>query len=69
MEVETDCMMQEHLNQMIYVDSKGQKPLLRDCRNPFDQLKIEIVRIAKENPDQIRLIENLTEEMNVSFSS
>jgi hypothetical protein len=54
---------------MISVDSKGQKPLLRDRRNPFDQLQIEIMRIAKENPDQIGLIKNLTEEMNVSRSS
>jgi hypothetical protein len=62
--VKIDCMMQQHLNQMISVDSKGQKPLLGDRRNPFDQLQIEIVRIAKENPDRIRLIKNLTEEVN-----
>jgi hypothetical protein len=30
MEVKTDYMMQEHLNQMITFDSKGQKPLLRE---------------------------------------
>jgi hypothetical protein len=54
---------------MTYVDSKGQKPLLRDHRNPFDQLHIEIMRIAKENPDRIRLIKNLTEEVNTSCSS
>jgi hypothetical protein len=67
--VKTDCMMQHHLNQMTSVDSKGQKPLLRDRRNPFDQLQIEIVRIAKENPDRIRLTKTLTEEMNTSRSS
>jgi hypothetical protein len=53
---------------MTYVDSKGQKPLLRDPRNHFDQLHIEIVRIAKENPDRIKLIKNLTEEVNMSCS-
>jgi hypothetical protein len=64
--MKTNCMMQQHLNQMISVDSKGQKPLLRDRRNPFDQLQIEIMRITKENPDRIRLIKNLTEEVNTS---
>jgi hypothetical protein len=67
--VKIDCMMQQHLNQMISVDSKGQKPLLGDRRNPFDQLQIEIVRIVKENPDRIRLIKSLTEEVNMSRSS
>jgi hypothetical protein len=28
--VKIDCMMQQHMKQMIYVDSKGQKPLLGD---------------------------------------
>jgi hypothetical protein len=54
---------------MISVDSKGQKPLLRNHRNPFDQLHIEIVMIARENHDRIRLIKNLTVEVNMIHSS
>jgi hypothetical protein len=67
--VKNDCMMKHHLNQMTSVDSKGKKPLPRDRRNPFDQLQIEIMRIAKENLDRIRLTKILTEEMNMSRSS